>query len=129
MKNIQAEIFTDKMVCMFLAKTQVIQYGNILGFFLFVCFLVFLFCFVCLFFVFQDRVSLCSLGCLGTYFVDQAGLRKTPASASRVLGLKACTTTPGFFCFGEDYFWNMATFKAKQTTNKQTNKQTGRGVN
>jgi hypothetical protein len=32
-----------------------------------------------------------------THFVDQAGLelRNPPASASRVLGLKACATTPG----------------------------------
>jgi hypothetical protein len=52
--------------------------------------------FVCLF-VFQDRVSLYSPGCPGTHFVDQAvlELRNPPASASRVLGLKACTTTPG----------------------------------
>jgi hypothetical protein len=52
--------------------------------------------FFCLF-VFRDRVSLCSPGCPGTHFVDQAGLelRNPPASASRVLGLKACTTTPG----------------------------------
>jgi hypothetical protein len=51
---------------------------------------------VCLF-VFRDRVSLCSPGCLGTHFVDQAvlELRNLPVSASRVLGLKACTTTPG----------------------------------
>jgi hypothetical protein len=44
---------------------------------------------------FQDRVSLCSPGCPGSHFVDQAGLelRNPPASASRVLGLKACTTT------------------------------------
>jgi hypothetical protein len=58
--------------------------------------------FVC--FVFQDRVSLYSPGCPGTHFVNQAGLelRNPPASASRVLGLKACATTPGFFvlfCF------------------------------
>jgi hypothetical protein len=48
--------------------------------------------------VFQDRVPLYSLGCPGTHFVDQAGLelRNPPASASRVLGLKACATTPGF---------------------------------
>jgi hypothetical protein len=48
--------------------------------------------------VFQDRVSLCSLDCPGTHSVDQAGLklRNSPASASQVLGLKACTTTPGF---------------------------------
>jgi hypothetical protein len=44
-----------------------------------------------------DRVSLCSPGCPGTNSVDQAGLelRNPPASASRVLGLKVCTTTPG----------------------------------
>jgi hypothetical protein len=46
---------------------------------------------------FRDRVSLYSPGCPGTPFVDQAclELRNLPASASRVLGLKACTTTPG----------------------------------
>jgi hypothetical protein len=47
--------------------------------------------FVCLFVCFfRDRVSLYSLGCPGTHFVDQAGLelRNLPASASRVLGLK-----------------------------------------
>jgi hypothetical protein len=66
---------------------------------LFVC----LFCFVLFFFVcflfFGDRVSLCSSGCPGTHFVDQAGLelRNPPASASRVLGLKACATTPSYF--------------------------------
>jgi hypothetical protein len=55
----------------------------------------FFFLFFC-FFVFRYRVSLCSLGCPGTHFVDQAGLelRNPPASASRVLGLKACATTP-----------------------------------
>jgi hypothetical protein len=43
------------------------------------------------------RVSLFSPGCPGTHFVDQAGLefRNPPASASRVLGLKACATTLG----------------------------------
>ena len=48
--------------------------------------------FVCLFW---DRVSLYSLGCPGTHFVDQADLklRNLPASASRVLGLKVCATT------------------------------------
>jgi hypothetical protein len=47
--------------------------------------------------VFRDRISLCSPGCPGTHFVDQAGLelRNLPAFASRVLGLKACATTPG----------------------------------
>ena len=49
------------------------------------------------FLVFRDRVSLCSPGCPGTHSVDQAGLelRNLPASASWVLGLKACATTPG----------------------------------
>ena len=47
--------------------------------------------------VFQDRISLCRPGCLGTHSVDQAGLElgDLPASASQVLGLKACTITPG----------------------------------
>jgi hypothetical protein len=54
-----------------------------------------LFCFVLFCFVFQNRVSLCSPGCPGTHSVDQAGLklRNPPASASKVLGLKACATT------------------------------------
>jgi hypothetical protein len=49
----------------------------------------------CLFVCFRDRVSLYSPGCPGTHFVDQAGLelRNLPASASQVLGLKACATT------------------------------------
>jgi hypothetical protein len=36
-----------------------------------------------------------SPGCPGTHTVDQAGfeLRNLPASASQVLGLKACATT------------------------------------
>jgi hypothetical protein len=48
--------------------------------------------------VFQDRVSLYGPGCPGTHFVDQAGLklRNLPASASRVLGLKACATMPSW---------------------------------
>ena len=48
-----------------------------------------------LFVFFQDRVFLCSPGCPGTHTVDQAGLnlRNLPASASQVLGLKACATT------------------------------------
>jgi hypothetical protein len=47
--------------------------------------------------------SLYSPGCPGTHFVDQAGLelRKLPASASQVLGLKVCATTaqPPFLFF------------------------------
>jgi hypothetical protein len=48
------------------------------------------------FLVLPDRVSLCSPGCPGTHFVDQVilKLRNLPASASQVLGLKACATTP-----------------------------------
>ncbi|EDL00549.1 mCG1042648, partial [Mus musculus] len=47
----------------------------------------------------QDRVSLCSPGCPGTHLVDQAvlNLRNLPASASRVLGLKACATNAQLF--------------------------------
>jgi hypothetical protein len=65
-------------------------------------------CFGLVFFVFQDRVSLCSPGCPGTHSVDQVGLelRNVPASASQLLGLKVCATTAwqllwfGFvFCF------------------------------
>ena len=46
-----------------------------------------------------DRVSLCSPGFPRTHSVDQASLlelRNSPASASPVLGLQACTTMPGF---------------------------------
>jgi hypothetical protein len=52
--------------------------------------LFFLFCFV-----FRGRVPLYSSGCPETHFVDQAGLelRNLPASASQMLGLKACATT------------------------------------
>jgi hypothetical protein len=47
-------------------------------------------------FFFRERVSLYSPGCPGIHYVDQDGLdlRNPPASASRVLGLKACATTP-----------------------------------
>jgi hypothetical protein len=47
--------------------------------------------------VFRDKVSLNGHGCPGTHSVDQAGLElRNPfasASASQLLGLKACTTT------------------------------------
>jgi hypothetical protein len=41
-------------------------------------------------------VCVCNPGCPGAHSVDQAGLelRNPPASASQVLGLKACATTP-----------------------------------
>jgi hypothetical protein len=44
---------------------------------------------------FRDRVSLCSPGCPETHSVEQTGLElgNPPASASQVLGLKACATT------------------------------------
>jgi hypothetical protein len=47
-----------------------------------------------IYFFFQDRVSPYSPGYPGTHSVDQAGLelRNLPASASQVLGLKACAT-------------------------------------
>ena len=46
---------------------------------------------------FFETGFLCSPGRPGTHSVDQAGLqlRNPPTSASQVLGLKACTTTPG----------------------------------
>jgi hypothetical protein len=45
----------------------------------------------------RNRVSLYNPVCPRTHFVDQAGLelRNPPASASQVLGLKACATMPG----------------------------------
>ena len=64
---------------------------------LFVCFgFICLFIYLFIWFL-RDTVSLCSPGCPGIHFVDQAGfeLRNPPASASQVLGLKVCTTTPG----------------------------------
>ena len=49
--------------------------------------------FVVVFFFFFKAVSLCTFDCTGIHSVDQAGLelRDSPASASQVLGLKACT--------------------------------------
>jgi hypothetical protein len=66
----------------------------------------FRFCFVLLF-VFWDMVSLCTPGCPGTHSLDQAGLklRNLPASASQVLGLKACATTAW-----QMWFWVSLTF-------------------
>jgi hypothetical protein len=60
--------------------------------------------FLSFFLIFQDKVSLYSPGCPGTHSVDQAGLelRNPPASASRVLGLKACDTTPSVCVFLKD---------------------------
>jgi hypothetical protein len=57
-----------------------------------------------IFLVFQDRVSIYSVA---VHSVDQAGLelRNLPASASWVLGLKECATTPSFFLGGEHNFF------------------------
>jgi hypothetical protein len=68
--------------------------------------------FLFVWFGFQDRVSLCSPGCSGTHSVDQAGLelRNPPASASRVLGLKAWATTPGFVPSSKDWSIHILVF-------------------
>jgi hypothetical protein len=68
--------------------------------------------------VFRDRVSLYSPGCPGTHSVHQAGLnlRNLLASASQVLGLKACATTPGqyisasscTFIFPKDFLYEFS---------------------
>jgi hypothetical protein len=56
-----------------------------------VCVFFFFFSFFCFF----ETGFLCSPGCPRTHFADQAGLelRNSPASASQMLGLQACTTT------------------------------------
>ena len=80
-----------------------LPFFSLTHFFRFVC----SFCFVLFCFLWHG-VSLHSPGCPGTYFVDQSGLelRNLPASASGVLGLKACATTvrPGFWVFWFVYF-------------------------
>ena len=69
---------------------KLLIYFTVLGGFLFL----FLCCCCCCFS--QERVSLCSPECPETHSVNQADLelRNLPASASRVLGLKACAATP-----------------------------------
>ena len=59
--------------------------------FFFIKFILFNFFFV----LFFETISLYSPSCPETHSVDQAGLelRDLPASASQVLGLKACATT------------------------------------
>lgn len=54
---------------------------------------VFNFLFVCILFVCLDNVFQCSLGCPGTCYVDEAGLKFLPTFASQVWGLKVCTAT------------------------------------
>jgi hypothetical protein len=78
-----------------------------------------------LFCYFETGFFLCSPGCPGTHSVDQAGLelRDLPASASRALGSKACTTTAWhsfkdyyfFYCvrvWGYVHVWGMCTWNA-----------------
>jgi hypothetical protein len=74
------------------------------------------------FFFFRDRVSLCRPGCPGPHSVDQAGLelRNPPASASQVLGLKACTTVALWF----GSFWTMIFFFNLEKLNIMTGKET-----
>jgi hypothetical protein len=57
---------------------------------------VYLCIFCCCCCLFLETVFLCSPGCPGAHSVDQDSfeLRDPPASASRVLGLKAGTTMP-----------------------------------
>jgi hypothetical protein len=87
------------------------EYFLVLFWGIFVFVFSFYFClFVCLL-VFQDSVSLCSPGCPGTHSIDQAGLelRNPCASASQVLGLKACsTTTWQYFLFLISIKWKMS---------------------
>jgi hypothetical protein len=66
-----------------------------------------LFCFVLFLFLFFETGFLYSPGCPRTHFVDQAGLelRNPPASASRVLGLKACATMPGSLDLEVVWIW------------------------
>jgi hypothetical protein len=77
----------------------------------------------------RDRVSLCSLGCPGIHSIDQAGLelRDLPASASQVLGIKACATTPGgkwiFVSSRPTWYERSRPAKAKETLFQKTIKQ------
>jgi hypothetical protein len=82
--------FTMLQIIKFLGiNVSVLLLKYILNFLLFWFFFV-LFCFF-------ETGFLCISGCPGTQSVNQAGLklRNPPASASQVLGLKVCTTTPG----------------------------------
>jgi hypothetical protein len=76
------------LVCFEAGSFKHIYTFLIFNFYLFICLFIY-------FFVFRDKVSLYSPGCPGTHLVDQAGLelRNLPASASQMLGLKACATT------------------------------------
>jgi hypothetical protein len=58
---------------------------------------IYLFIYLFIFWIFETGLLCVSPGCPGTHSVDQAGLglRNLPASASQVLGLKACAAMPG----------------------------------
>jgi hypothetical protein len=60
-------------------------------------------------FFFSETGFLCIALAPGTHFVDQAGLelRNLPASASCVLGLKACATTPGNQPLSKNWMWGL----------------------
>jgi hypothetical protein len=83
------QIHTSKIFFSLLLYSNLTRVKELQESFVVVVLFWFWFCF------FRNRVSLCSPGCPGTHFVDQAGLelRNPPASASRVLGLKVCTIT------------------------------------
>jgi hypothetical protein len=79
-------------------------------------------------FCFLKTVSLYSPDCPGTHFVDQAGLelRTLPASASQVLGLKACATTPGYkndfyYSLGQAYKVEVFLFIMREIRGKRSN--------
>jgi hypothetical protein len=95
-KSRKRKMWTYRFVHMFLENIGTSLFSYEVGVTLYIYFFIFL--------VFRDKVSLCSPGCFGTHFVDQAGLelRNLPASASRVLGLKACATTPDSPCTFND---------------------------
>ena len=63
------------------------------------CFVFYCFWFVCLFVCLFEIDFLCSPSCPRTHSIHQAGLklRDWPASASQVLGLKACGTASQLF--------------------------------
>jgi hypothetical protein len=62
---------------------------------------------VCIACFFRNRVSLYIPGCIGTHFIDQAGLklRDLPVSAQSA-GIRAFTTIPGLILFLNDVLHN-----------------------
>jgi hypothetical protein len=82
-----------------------------------------LFLLLFLYFAFQGRVSLCSPDCPGSHSVHQAGLKliDLPASASQVLGLKACATTAWLYmAVLMPTSFKPRAMKGKQSTRKPT---------